>query len=112
MLVWFPLRSLECDGCGENGVRGQGIGSGRSKERSDSPATVARVQVLDNVGQVKLLESVLDALAVALGAVLAGLEVDVGDEVGERVGLDDESEGRVGLALDDLGNGCLCQCLL
>lgn len=73
---------------------------------------MARVKVLDDVGKVQLLKRVLDALAVAVGAVLAGLEVDVGDEVGERVGLDDEGEGRVRLGLDDLGDGCSCQCLL
>lgn len=71
---------------------------------------MARIKVLDDVGEVQLLERVLDTLAVAVGAVLAGLEVDVGDEVGERVGLDDEGEGRVGLGLDDLGDGCSCQC--
>lgn len=62
-------------------------------------------QVLDDVGQVEGLEGVGDALAVTVGAVLAGLEVDVGDEVGERVGLDDESKGRVGVGLEDLGDG-------
>ena len=72
---------------------------------------MARVKVLDDVGKVQLLERVLDALAVARGTVLAGLEVDVGDEVGERVGLNDEGEGRVGLGLYDLGNSCLCKCL-
>lgn len=79
-------------------------GGGRGKG-VNAPATVAGVEVHDHVGKVEGLEGVGDALAVALGAVLAGLEVDVCDQVGEGVGLDDEGEGRVGLALEDLGDG-------
>lgn len=67
--------------------------------------TVARIEILHHVGQVQGGEGVRDALTVAVGAVLARLEVDVGDEVGERVGLDQERERHVRLALDDLGNG-------
>ena len=66
------------------------------------------VKVHDDVGEVEGRDSVGDTVTVALGAVLAGLEIDVGDQVGERVGLDDEGEGRVGLALEDLGKGYLC----
>ena len=69
------------------------------------PATVASVNVHDNVGEVEGLEGVRDTLTVASGGVLAGLEVDVGDQVGEGVRLDNESEGLVGVGLDDVGNG-------
>lgn len=69
------------------------------------PATVASVDVHNDVGKVQRLESVRDTLTVAGGGVLACLEVDVGDEVGERVRLDDEGESLVGVGLDDLSNG-------
>jgi len=69
------------------------------------PATVAGVDVHDDVGEVEVLESVGNAVTVAGSGVLAGLKIGVGDQVGERVGLDDESEGGVGLALEDLDDG-------
>lgn len=65
------------------------------------PATVASIEVLDNVGQVKCLQRVGNTIAVPGGTVLASLEVDVCDQVGERVGLDHEGEGCVGVRLDD-----------
>lgn len=89
---------------GEKKQKKRSPGGGRGKG-VNAPATVAGVEVHDHVGKVEGLEGVGDALAVALGAVLAGLEVDVCDQVGEGVGLDDEGEGRVGLALEDLGDG-------
>lgn len=68
------------------------------------PATVTGIEVHDNVGQVQLLNGVGGALMVAIGGVLAALQVDVGDEVGQRIGLNDESEGLVGVGLDDVDN--------
>jgi hypothetical protein len=53
------------------------------------PASVTGINVHGNVGEVELLERVCDALAVAGCRVLAGLEVDVGDQVGQGIGLDD-----------------------
>lgn len=71
------------------------------------PAAVASVHVHDDIGQVELLQGVGSALVVAVSRVLAGLEVGVGDEVGERVGLDDERKGSVGVLLEDPDNGWL-----
>lgn len=68
------------------------------------PATVASIKVLDDVGQVECLQRVGNTVAVSGSAVLASLEVDVCDQVGQRVGLDDESEGCVGVCLEDRGN--------
>lgn len=73
------------------------------------PATVAGVQVLDNVGQVECLQRVSNAIAVSSGAVLAGSEVDVCDQVGQRVGLDEKGEGRVRVRLED-SRDCLRPC--
>jgi hypothetical protein len=70
------------------------------------PSAVASVDVHDNVGQVEVLERVRNTLAVAGGGVLAGLEVLVGDKVGQRVGLDDEGNGGVWVLLEDGNNGC------
>lgn len=62
------------------------------------------VQVLDNVGQVERRQRVRNALAVPICTCLASGEVDVGDQVGERVGLDEKGEGRVGVRLEDRGD--------
>lgn len=70
------------------------------------PAAVAGVDVHDNVGQVKLLEGVCDTLAVAGGGVLAGLEVAVGDQVGQGVGLDDQGDSSLGVLLEDGDDSC------
>jgi hypothetical protein len=70
------------------------------------PATVTGVDVHGNVGQVERLESISDTITVAGGRVFAGLEVGVGDQVGEGVGLDDQSNGGVGVLLEDGNNGC------
>lgn len=73
------------------------------------PATVPGVQVLDNVGQVERLQRISNAVAVASGAVLACGEVDVRDQVGERVGLDEKGECRVRVRLEDRRD-CLRPC--
>jgi hypothetical protein len=66
---------------------------------------VASIDVHGNVGQVKALESVGNALTVAGSRVLAGLQVGVGDEIRKRIGLDDESNGSVRVLLED-GDDC------
>lgn len=65
---------------------------------------MAGVDVHDDVGQVEGLEGVGDTLLVAGLGLLAGREVGVGHQVGERVGLDDEREGRVGVGLEEVGD--------
>lgn len=67
------------------------------------PTTVTSINVHDYIGEVKSLKSVGNALAVALGGVLAALEVDIGDEIRERVRLNDQSKGLVGVRGDQLG---------
>jgi hypothetical protein len=67
---------------------------------------VASIDVHGDVGQVQRLEGICDTIAVTGGRVNAGLEVDVGDQVGETVGLDDQSNGNVGVLLEDGNNGC------
>lgn len=66
---------------------------------------MASIDVHGDVGKVELLEGIGDTLAVAGGGVLAGLEVGVGDQVGERIGLNDESNGGVGVLLEDGDDG-------
>ena len=73
------------------------------------PAAVAGVNVHGYIGEVELLEGVCNALAVARSRGLACLEVAVGDEVGEGIGLDDERNGRVGVLLEDGDDGYRCQ---
>lgn len=85
---------------------GQLLRSGLEVGVPAEPAAVARVDVHDDVGKVEVLEGVGDAVAVAGRGVLAGLQVRVGDEVGKRVGLDDEREGDLGVRLEDLDDGC------
>lgn len=69
------------------------------------PTTVTSVDVHDDVGEVKVLKSVRNTITVTVGAVLAGLQVGVGHQVGERIGLDEEREGRLRVGLDDLDDG-------
>ena len=69
------------------------------------PATVASIDVHDDVGQVKAAESISNTLTVTAGRVLAGLLVDVGNKVGKRIGLNDESNGNLGVLLEDGNNG-------
>jgi hypothetical protein len=77
------------------------LGAGLEVVVPAEPAAVAGVEVHDDVGQVQGADGVGDALAVAGRRLLAGLQVDVGHQVRERVRLDDECKGRVGLALDE-----------
>jgi hypothetical protein len=70
------------------------------------PATVASVDVHGDVGKVELLKSISNTLTVASSRVNAGLELGVGDQVGERIGLDDQSNGGVGVLLEDSDDGC------
>lgn len=69
------------------------------------PSSVTSINVHDDVGQVKALERVRNTLTVAGGRVLAGLEVLVGDKVGQAVGLDDQGNGGVGVLLEDSNDG-------
>lgn len=66
---------------------------------------MASIDVHGDVGKVELLERIGDTLAVARGGVLASLLVGVGDQVWERIGLDDESNRRIGVLLEDGNNG-------
>ena len=66
---------------------------------------MAGVEVHGYVGQVELLERVGDAIAVARGGGLALLDVAVGDEVGEGVGLDDQGDGDLGVLLEHGDDG-------
>lgn len=68
------------------------------------PASVAGINVHDDVGKVEGLERVRNTLLVASCGVLASLLIDVGDQVGERVRLDDEGKGLVGVLLEDASN--------
>lgn len=83
---------------------GQLLSAGLEVVVPAKPATVASIKILDDVGQVECLQRVGNAVAVSSGTVLASLEVDVGDQVGQRVGLDYEGEGCVGVRLEDRGD--------
>ena len=95
------------DGGGYGEWRGGMLGGGVLTEVvvPAKPATVTSIDVHGDVGEVELLKSIGDALAVARGGVLAGLLVGVGDEVGKRVGFDDEGDGGVGIFLEDGDDG-------
>lgn len=67
------------------------------------------VEVHGYVGEVKLLEGVCNTLAVTSGGSLARCEVDVRDEVGQGVRLDDQGDGHLGVLLDDRNDGWSCQ---
>lgn len=67
---------------------------------------MASIDVHSDVGQVERLERIGDTVLVAGSRVLAGLLVGVGDKVGKGIGLDDESDGSVGVFLKDGDNGC------
>lgn len=70
------------------------------------PATVASIDVHGDVGKVEVLESIGNALLVAIRRVLAGGKVGVGDQVRERVGLNDQCEGGVWSGLEHLNDRC------
>lgn len=63
------------------------------------------IDVHDDVGQVEALEGVCNTITVTGGGVLAGLEVLVGDKVGQAIGLDDQGNGGVGVLLEDSDDG-------
>lgn len=65
------------------------------------PASVASVDVHDNVVQVELLQGVLDTFFVSGFGVLARLLINVGHQVWQGVGLDDKGECLVGVLLED-----------
>lgn len=67
---------------------------------------MASIEIHDNVGQVKCRQRIGNAVAISSGTVLTSGEVDVRDQIGKRVGLDDEGEGGVGVRLEDRGD-CL-----
>ncbi|KAK4665535.1 hypothetical protein QC763_0063480 [Podospora pseudopauciseta] len=90
---------------------GELLGAGLEVGVPAEPAAVAGVDVLDDVGKVERLERVGDTVAVAGGRVAAGLNVGVGDQVGERIGLNDERDGGVGVGLED-GGDALTQLLV
>jgi hypothetical protein len=69
------------------------------------PSSVTSIDVHGDVGHVELLKSVRNTLTVAGSGVLAGLEVGVGDQVGKTVGLDNQSNGGVGVLLEDSNDG-------
>lgn len=64
------------------------------------------INVHGNIRQVKLLEGISNTLLVAGGGVFAGLQVGVGDQVGEGIRLDNEGNGSVGVLLEDGDDGC------
>lgn len=66
---------------------------------------MASIEIHDDVGEVESLDGVRNAVTVARGRGLAGREVGVGDQVGQGVGLYDESKGGLGVRLQDLDNG-------
>lgn len=68
------------------------------------PSTVASINVHHHVGQVELLQGVCYTLLVAISGILAGGEVDVGDQVGERIWLNDESNSGVRVVRDNGGD--------
>lgn len=85
---------------------GELLGAGLQVGVPAEPPAVAGVDVHDHVGQVEVLERVRHALLVGGLALLAGGEVGIGDQVGQGVGLDQESEGGVGILLQDGHDGC------
>jgi hypothetical protein len=66
---------------------------------------VSSVEVHDDVGQVELLKSVRNSLTVTVRRLLAGCQVGVGDQVGERIRLDDECESDIGVRSNNFADG-------
>jgi hypothetical protein len=83
---------------------GKLLSTGRQVVIPAQPATVTSIKVHDDIGEVECRNSIRNALAIASSGILAGLEVDVGHQVGQRVGLNEERKGLVGVCSDDLGN--------
>jgi hypothetical protein len=61
------------------------------------------IHVHDDVGFVQGLERIGNTLTVASCRGLAVGNVRVGDKVGERIRLNDKSEGRVGVGINERG---------
>ena len=70
------------------------------------PATVAGVDVHNDIVQVELLQCVRNTLFVPGLGVLASLQIAVGYQVGQGVGLDDKSKGLIGVLLEDPRDDC------
>lgn len=68
------------------------------------PSTVASINVHHHVRQVERLQGVCNTLFVTCSGVLAGGEVDVGDQVGEGIWLNDKSNGGVWVGREDGGD--------
>lgn len=83
---------------------GQLLGARLEVSIPAEPTAVTSVEVHNDVGKIEGLKGISDTVAVAGSAVLAGLEVAVGDQVGERIRLDDQGESRVGVGLEEIGN--------
>jgi hypothetical protein len=69
------------------------------------PSSVTSIDVHGDVGQVERLEGVCNTILVTLSRVLAGLQVDVGNQVREGIRLDNEGDGSVGVLLEDGDDG-------
>jgi hypothetical protein len=69
------------------------------------PSSVTSIDVHGDVGQVERLEGVRNTIFVTLSRVLACLQVDVGNQVGEGIRLDNEGDGSVGVLLEDRDDG-------
>lgn len=66
---------------------------------------MASIDVHGDVGKVEALESIRDTITVAGRGVLACLQILVGDQVGERIWLNDKSNGGVRVLLEDGNDG-------
>ena len=66
---------------------------------------MASIDVHSDVGKVERLKSISDTITVAGSRILAGLQILVGDQVGERVWLNDESNSGIGVLLEDGDDG-------
>jgi hypothetical protein len=66
---------------------------------------VTTVNVHDYVGEIELFERIRNTVAVSGGRGLACLQVVVGDQVGQRIGLNDQSKSRVGVLFENGNDG-------
>jgi hypothetical protein len=78
----------------EEGGRGLEVG------RPAKPASMSSVEVHVDTDGVELLDSIRNGLKVGRLGIGAFLNAQVGDQVGERVGLDDSNDANI-------GDGCL-----
>lgn len=63
---------------------------------------MASIHVLNHVGQIEGSQGIGDTLAIPGCRPLAGGQVDVGHQVWQRIGLDEQGEGRVWIGPDDI----------